>query len=155
MLLATSLIPLPISNSKISVPSLWHGKNTKERTILHTAATYIIVYIPGKHLIHQDTPSAIQKKRKRFKGILIWQGRCRVICYFGFKGRDTITVNFLQQRTEGIFFSKTGVYKCSIRFQVSCLLSNWVILKAKAGWQFAEVAFCFLTKSTVAKNAIL
>lgn len=64
ILLATSLISLPISNSRISVPFLWHCKNTKEGTILHTAATYIIVYIPGKHLTHQDTQSVIQTARK-------------------------------------------------------------------------------------------
>lgn len=29
-------------------------------TILHTAATFSIVHIPGKNLTHQDTPSAIQ-----------------------------------------------------------------------------------------------
>lgn len=137
---ATSLIPFPISSSRIPLPFLWHCKST----ILYIAVTYTIAHIPGKHLTHQDIPSNSQK-RKRFKDILIWQGRCRIICHLELKRRDVIIVNFWQQRTEGIFFSKTRICKYWSRFQVTFLLSYWVILKAKAGWHFAEVIFWFFT----------
>lgn len=65
-------MPFPISNSRISVPFLRHCKNAKERTILHIAAIYTTVHIPGKHRTHQDTPSAIQTFGKE-KDLKIFQ----------------------------------------------------------------------------------
>lgn len=117
-LLATSLIQFPISSSRISVPFLWHCKST----VLHIAVTYTWkTPDTSRHSISNSN----SQKRKRFKGILIWQGRCRIICYLELRRRYIIVVNFWQQRTEGIFFSKTRICKYSSRFQVSWVIGSF------------------------------